>query len=228
MSGPISRTSTTAGAPHPGLWPCAFRLRRRRRDRGFTLLELLVALAIFAIMATAVYNSLAMLLRTSARLDEEGARLRELQTAMQTLERDLEQLVNRPVRGAYGQELEPLLWPGLDDRLELTSGGRSNPLRRSRCTLQRVAWQLRDGKLQRLAWPVLDQAQDSEPLQRSLLAGVSRFELEFLAGREQTFAAWPPDNPPPGLPPLPRAVRVSLEVAGWGRLERLFLPAGGA
>lgn len=206
----------------------ATRVPRHSSDKGFTLLELLVALAIFAIMAAGIYSSLAMLLATSSRLDESGKSLRELQKTMQVLGRDLGQVTNRPVRGGYDVELPPLLWPGTEERLEMTSAGRSNPLGQPRCSLQRLAFRLRDGKLERLSWPVLDQAQDSAPYIQPLLSGVSNFEVSFLTGQDQSFPDWPPANPPPQVTALPRAVRVVLEVEGWGRLERLFLLAGGA
>jgi len=191
-------------------------------DQGFTLLELLVALSIFAIMATAIYSSLAMLLATSSRLDESGKSLRELQKTMQVLGRDLAQVSNRPVRSGYDVELPPLLWPGPEAQLEMTSAGRSNPLGQPRCSLQRIAFRLRDGKLERLAWQVLDQAQDSKPYIQPLLSGVSNFEVSFSAGQNQSFPDWPPANPPAEMPALPRAVRVVMEVEGWGRLERIF------
>ncbi len=195
--------------------------------QGFTLLELLVALAIFALIATAIYNSLAMMITTSTRLDEAGKSLREVQNTMRIMGRDLTQVIDRPVRGSYGDELPPLRWPGLDDQLEMTSAGRSNPLRQSRCSLQRVAFRVKDGQLERLLWPVLDQAQASKPFVQPLLSGVSSLEVSFQSGQEQLFPDWPPANPPPNKPHLPRAVRVIMEVKGWGRLERIFLLAGG-
>lgn len=191
------------------------------------MLELLVALSIFAIMATSIYSSLAMLLTTSSRLDEAGQSLKELQKTMQVLGRDLVQVTNRSVRDGYDVELPPLLWPGSEERLEMTSGGRSNPLRQPRCSLQRVAYQVRDNKLERLSWPVLDLAQDTTPFVQPLLNGVSGLEVSFLAGPDQNFSEWPPPNPPPGLAALPKAVQVVMEVEGWGRLERIFPLAGG-
>jgi general secretion pathway protein J len=201
--------------------------RPARASSGFTLLELLVALAIFALMAVAIYSSLGMLMKSSARLDEEGGRLKELQSAMRIMERDLDQVADRPVRSPYDEELPPLSWPGLENRLEFTANGRANPRREPRCSLQRLAYQVKDGQLSRLSWSVLDQAPDSTPFVRPLLSGVSLFEVSFLTGDQQTVATWPPENLATEPPPLPKAIRVVLEVEGWGRLERIFLPAGG-
>ena len=200
---------------------------RGKNHGGFTLLELLVALAIFALMAVAIYSSLGTLLRSSARLDEEGGRLKELQAALRLLERDLDQVADRPVRSTYDEELPPLSWPGLENRLEFTANGRANPRREPRCSLQRLAYQVKDGQLWRLSWAVLDQAPDSAPFARPLLSGVKRFEVSFLTGDRQTVPSWPPEELAVAAPPLPKAIRVVLEVEGWGRLERLFLPAGG-
>jgi general secretion pathway protein J len=90
-----------------------------------------------------------------------------------------------------------------------------------------VAFRLKDDKLERLSWPVLDQAQDSTPHIQTMLNGVSGFEVSFLTGKDQTFPDWPPALPPPEITALPRAVRVVLEVEDWGRLERVFLLTGG-
>jgi len=201
--------------------------RLMQGSSGFTLLELLVALAIFAVLAAAIYGSLAMLITTSTRLDEAGKSLRELQTTMRILSRDLTQVINRPVRGGYDEELPALRWPGPDDQLEMTSLGRSNPLHQARSNLQRVAFRVKEGRLERLVWPVLDQAQDSTPFIQPLLTGVSSMEVSFQTGPEQLFPDWPPSRPPPNAPALPKAVRVVLEVKEWGRLERVFLLAGG-
>ena len=200
----------------------------RRSSKGFTLLEILVALAIFAVMATTIYSSLAMLITTSTRLAEAGKGLRELQNTFQVMGRDLEQVINRPVRSGYDEQLPALRWPGPENLLEMTSGGRSNPLRQPRCSLQRVAYRVKDGRLERLSWQVLDQVQDSTPFVQPLLSGVSSFEVSFLTGKDQASPDWPPFKPVSGNAALPRGIKVIVEVKGWGRLERLFLLAGGA
>jgi general secretion pathway protein J len=218
--------NTADSVPWDRLHRPTFRNRARpaRSAAGFTLLELLVALAIFAVMAVAVYSSLGIILETSSRLTEEGNRLRELQTTMRIIQRDLEQIAKRPIRSGYEEELPALIWPGLDNRLEFTANGRANPLREPRCSLQRLAFEVKDGRLFRLSWPVLDQAVDSTPFIRPLLSDITGFEVSFLTGAGQVHAQWPPDDPAVNPKSLPRVIRVILEVEGWGRLERLFLP----
>jgi len=57
------------------------------------------------------------------------------------------------------------------------------------------------------------------------LSGVTHFEVSFLTGDNEIQTEWPP--PGKNLEDLPKAIRVVLEVEGWGRLERIYLPAGG-
>ncbi|MCU0806914.1 MAG: type II secretion system minor pseudopilin GspJ [Candidatus Contendobacter sp.] len=120
--------------------------------RGFTLLELLVALAVFSIMAVAAYGGLRNVLYTRAAVEEQNRRLAAVQLAVYRLEQDIEQAVPRGIRDEYGEPQGALLGGALaDDRLTLTRTGWDNPLGQPRANLQRVAYRLRDGRLWRLA-----------------------------------------------------------------------------
>ncbi len=103
--------------------------------RGFTLLELLVALAVFAIMATAAYSGLRSVLFTRAAVEEQNRRLADVQLAVFRLAQDIEQATPRGIRDEYGDP-EPALRGGdlLDDVLILTRTGWDNPLGQSRAT----------------------------------------------------------------------------------------------
>jgi len=100
-------------------------------------------------------------------------------------------------------------------------------------TLVRVHWRVLDQAqdspaLVRVHWRVLDQAQDSPALERPLLGGVKSVDLRFLDQRLQWQSAWPPEA---GDDParLPRAVEITLDVAGIGPVRRLFrVPPGEA
>ncbi|MCW5820852.1 MAG: type II secretion system minor pseudopilin GspJ [Trueperaceae bacterium] len=203
--------------------------------RGFTLLELLVALAVFAIMAIAAYGGLRNVLFTRAAVEEQSRRLAAVQLAVYRMEQDVEQTLARGIRDEYGDP-QPALRGGAlaSDALTLTRAGWDNPLGQSRATLQRVAYRLREGRLWRLHWQVLDRGGLIEPRETLLLDRVQELKVRFLDADD----AWQDDWPPPaaasddgetgrrGSVVLPRAVEVSLTLEDWGEITRLFPLAG--
>ena len=116
------------------------------RQRGFTLLEVLIAIAIFALLAMATYRMLDSVLQTDRGQRQQEQRLRELTRAMAAFERDLLQVRARPIRDPLGDPLASLYGDsGKDTRLEVTRGnrtplsGRRQP-RRSGSINSTVAW----------------------------------------------------------------------------------------
>ncbi|MDZ4813331.1 MAG: type II secretion system minor pseudopilin GspJ, partial [Pseudomonadota bacterium] len=98
--------------------------------RGFTLIEVLVSVLIFALMSAAAYAAIDALLRSRQALYQRAQSLQQLQTAMGRFERDLRQAMTEPVRDAYG-ETQPLL-SGTSTSVELTRAGLANPLGQTR------------------------------------------------------------------------------------------------
>jgi len=194
---------------------------------GFTLIELLVALTIFAVLSLLAYGGLASVLETGGQLRERSARLGELQRAVTWLVNDLSQLAGRPVRDGFGDP-QPALraQPELEPPLVFTRGGHPNPAGTARSSLQRIAYRRDENRLVRLAWAVLDRAPESTPLEQPLLDGVTDFEVRLLGANEQWLTFWPPAGEPPDTAQLPRAVEVTLEVEGFGRITRLVLTGG--
>ena len=161
------------------------------RQSGFTLMEILVALFIFAVVGLISAQLLGRTVNAYEVLDDRGQRLGQIHRAMLVVERDLLQFRNRPIRMAQGEPL-PALMIGDEGALSMTRGGWRNPLQRPRSELQRVGYRMQDEKLVRGYWSVLDRRGDEEPISQTLLEGVE--ELEFFAidqnGEEHKF--WPP------------------------------------
>jgi len=202
--------------------------RQHKHQTGFTLLELLVALGIFALLAAMAYSGLNSVMTARQITTQHAERLSQLQMAFLWLGRDIEQAVDRSIRDEYGTTRFAMV--GVETgryQLELTRTGWRNPAGRARSSLQRVAYGLSDGNLMRVYWNVLDRAQDSKPLESVLLDGVEKLELRFLNASNKWQISWP-SNQPGGLVSTtpPRAVEITLETKAEGRITRLFRVPG--
>jgi len=201
----------------------------KKSRQGFTLIELVVALAIFAVVSALVYGGLRSVLDTRNRAEEQATRLAALQTAFVLMARDIEQAAARRIRDDAGGPLPAMrgATSSGNSALEFTRAGWNNPAGRARSTLQRVAYSVRDGKLLRLTWAMLDRAPGDRPQETVLLDKVKGFEMRFLDPQMKWQLQWPPattDNSSQVM--LPRAIEVSIDVEGWGRIPRMFRVPG--
>ncbi len=206
------------------------RARPTSRCAGFTLLELLVAVGIFSILAAMAYGALRTVLATRAHTDEQMQHLAQLQTAFTVMERDVEQTVLRTVRDEFGSPM-PALLSNVDTGtiIELTRMGWRNPTSQPRSYMQRVAYGLKDHTLVRRYWQELDRTQQSEPLETDLLPDVNGAEARFLDNTGQWQTQWPPltaSNQPLTNVGLPKAVEITVDTKYWGKITRLFRVPG--
>jgi general secretion pathway protein J len=190
---------------------------------GFTLLELLVALAIFSLIAVMAYGGLETVLKQQALTEENAESLAALQKTYLVMQRDIEQAVPRAIRDEFGDRQAPLLGTTL---FQLTRGGWNNPANQPRSTLQRVGYSLEDRQLIRYAWMVLDRAQDSAPTRQPLAADIESMQVRYLDDTGDWQEQWPPlqagSNPLANPTDFPRAVEMTLEHARFGTLTWLF------
>lgn len=196
----------------------------RRRPGGFTLLELIVVLAIFAVLSVMAYGGLASVLTARAHVAQALERTSALQKGYLRLRNDFQQLRARPVRDGYG-ESQPALLVQPDDTVEFTRSGWRNPLSQPRSALERVAYRVDDGRLLRLSWRVLDRAQDSEPAELVVFDQVEDARWRFLDAKLEWQDAWPTQAASAaGTADLgpPRAVELTLVLKDLGEVRYLF------
>ncbi len=212
--------------------------------RGFTLLELMIALSIFSIMGLAAYRLLSGESRLQTELEAHSLELQQWQRGMRRLSDDLRQIAPRSIRLEYGDK-EAALY-GTSDSLHFTRYGWSNPLHKTRSQLQRIEYRLASEDestefgsessnqiLQRQVWAVLDRAPDSEPLQQRLLPHVSDLSWRYMDDDQQWHSRWPESQSPFGQgsgssssddkQSLPLAIELTLTSERFGEITRLIV-----
>jgi general secretion pathway protein J len=214
-----------------------------RRSRGFTLVELLVALFITAILFAMGYGALSQALTSRKEVDEQSARLTAVQQAMRVMEQDLELMQPRPARDPLGNGYEAAVVVSQNASspasaadsstttqalplLSFTRGGWANPAGLPRSELQRVSYLLRDGKLIRQNLPVMDTTAATTVVERELLDQVDALTFQYM---DESFA-WSGSWPTPGMQmstpqelwrARPIAVKIVLSLKDTGVLTRI-------
>lgn len=185
-------------------------------------------MAIFSIVAYMAYGGFAAVIKQQDIVALNAARLRSVQFTIRQLDSDFRQLQPRPVREELGEGWRGALVADARETrpVEMTRAGWANPLGRSRPTLQRVAYDLDDGRLIRSYWPVVDRVLEEEPTETEILTGVTDFRLRFLDVNGEWLEQWPAPDASGDPRLLPRAVEIVLELDDWGELVRLIEVAG--
>lgn len=194
------------------------------REQGFTLVELLVALLIFGMIAAAGVALLSFSVRArdmaDARLDDVAA----MRRAGALLTGDLAQAAPRIVRDEAGA-VQPAFVGGTgaegDIALALVRRGWDNPEGAGRPSLQKVEYRLTGDRLERIAYRYLDGAAPMEPV--TVLEGVETLSFRYRDSEGEWRERWDPTQ----ITDLPRAVEMVVDVRDGGPVRQLFLVGAG-
>jgi len=192
---------------------------------GFTLVEMMVAISIFAVIAAIGFGGVRAVSESRFTTGTVAARLVDVVRALDTFSTDMEHVVARAIRDEHGDSQPALLaTPGREGTfLELTRAGNPNPLGLPRSTLLRVDYSFGDGSLSRHQWGSLDRSPASAPRNTRLLTGIDRLEVRYLDEHLHWHYVWPPaELGDADQQTLPRGVELRLEIRGWGSINRLF------
>ncbi|MFN7174239.1 MAG: type II secretion system protein GspJ [Thermaurantiacus tibetensis] len=180
--------------------------------RGFTLVEVLVAFLLLAVVATVVTLVSGSAVQAFARTETATAALQQLERTRALLASDLGQAAPRLSLGQSGDRLQAFtLTPS---GFVLVRGGVTGVPAR----VQKIAWGHDGRNLLRQSWPAVDGSAPSTP--DVMLAAIREVRVRVDAG--QGFAdRWEPREPQA----LPRAVELTLVPEGRPPVVLLFLVA---
>ncbi len=166
------------------------------RQRGFTLIELMVAVFITAILFAIGYGAVNQAVKNREALEQQQDRLIAIQTAMRTIAQDVNQMAMRPIRDPTGNDPLPVITSDgqqpASDLVEFTRGGWANPAGVQRPALQRVVYLFEENTLRRQYWPVLDPLLSTDPIKKDLCTGVKSVKFRYMDVSRTWRDTWPP------------------------------------
>lgn len=191
-------------------------------DKGFTLIEVVTAISIFAVLSFGVYKVSNGVISAQERILEHSSSIRRISNAVRIIESDFRQIVERSIYDENGKEI-PAYATDVDGyknkkiSVEFTRLGVRNPLLIKKSEVVRVAYGYEEdidkdeiekyglskeegdfiennntGYLFRYYWPVLDRGTNNEPIKQFLLSGVSSFSIQYLDEDKIWISDWPP------------------------------------
>ncbi|SMQ61616.1 type II secretion system protein J [Pseudidiomarina planktonica] len=216
----VKRQATCATAAHSG-----------RGQSGFTLVEVLVVMMIFAVIGMASYQVVDGMINTEQQSSARQSELEKLQYAMLIMERDIRQIVARPVRGAQGDDANMYLTTDRDltnsdsGTLGFVRTGWQNPGDMfPRSALQPVVYRIYDDQLQRISYPYVDQV-GADPNIQVVMQGVPELRFRFIADTTNTAPNWQDEWNRSGW--LPLAIEMTMQTEDFGEIRRVFELNGG-
>lgn len=201
---------------------------RRNGQSGFTLVELLVALFVFALLGAAGVSVMSMSIQSKETVDARAKRLGDLETARAIMKADFAQIAPRRSRDADGFTMDPYFSGGPQRAPErvfaFVRHGWANPMNEARPTLQYVEYVFEEDRLVRRSRARVDATSGTPVRERTVLTGVQDLSVSFFSNGlwgdqwiQRTGYV---------TPRLPAVVAVNMKLEGFGEIRQVFMTPG--
>jgi len=191
------------------------------KAKGFTLMELLIAISILAILMSMSYSGLNSVLISHERISEQQDKFKKFNYTFIQLRTELQHIVARPVADVYGTKLAALsLTYGNGVELSFTRAGRPNPSGMRRSSLQRIEYFMDDDTLKKRVWRAPDNSDIRNSKELTLLPNITELIIEVLADNRRWYKSWPPQNSPIDI--LPKAIKFTVKEKDKGEFMQII------
>lgn len=207
--------------------------QQRVEQGGFTLIEVLIAMFITAIVGLMAFSGLDAAVNAIERNKEQSAQLDNLNRLFSVLGRDLRHTVARSIRDENGETQATFILTD-EPRLSFTRSAWFNPREKQikRSEVQRLEYRLEENKLYRRTWYSLDRSDENAMVEAVLIDGVTNIRYQVLWQSGQNSGAnklggrwlesWPDNSLGTNLETVPFAIKLNIELEGLGEIERLY------
>ena len=198
-----------------------------KRSSGFTLLEVLIAIAIFALIMVFSLQVVAFMTNTEQRSRDEASIEQSFHRAWSLIGQDFFHLRARPIRDQFGTETGAYVAGRNPYLVEFTRGGLPS-LPTAPGGMMRVAYSLSDeGELVRSTWNALDTLDIEDAQQQVIMSGLEEVVFEQLNPNNFYEEIWPPLNFQGNTATLmPQMIRITLRDSYGTELVRLMPSIG--
>ncbi len=193
---------------------------KKKPQQAFTLIEMLISVAIFALMAAMAYGGLSQVIRSSEQIKLSNKTLSELQFTLSSIERDLLQLSDRKIRDEFGDEQAALKLA--EDQLTFSRLGWVNFIGAQRSHIQRVEYVLEDEQVLRRYWLSLDQTVEQKPIQSVILEDVKSLTFKVIDSTGAVHISWPDNIGVNASSASAKAIEMVIELNRWGEIKKLI------
>lgn len=182
-------------------------------SKGFTLVEILIALAIFSIMAAITSSVLYSVFNAHDKTTKQAITISKMQIAFVLIERDLSQILYKPIKTSLGKENSVI---GLEDEVTFSRGGFNNPLaEKKQSSLIRIAYYLKNQKLKRSSYSAVNLENTANKQVDTLLEGVSQLQFHYIDENRIAKTQWYDKK-------LPTAIRITIHSSHFGDLSQIY------
>jgi len=198
-----------------------------KKNCGFTLLEILIALLIFSILAMISIMAMRSAIVNYQHVRQHLQRWQRIANVHLLFQNDFSQIVDRNI--TTGQDsVEPAVTSMNHNGIAFTRDGDLHPFSHQRhSSLIRVAYLLKKHTLYRITWPRLDRWPQSKTTRTAILHHVKHMQLQYVDNHNQFSNAWPYAMGSNALSTnnhsdLPKAINVIITLPTQGHIHWLF------